>query len=36
VQPLHHDDGRLLFDLEMDFARRRIADWFDDRGGRID
>ena len=37
VQPLHHHDGRLLFDLEMDFTRRGIVD--DGRigdGGRND
>jgi hypothetical protein len=32
VQPLHHYDGRLLFDLEMDFTRRGIADRIDDDG----
>jgi hypothetical protein len=32
VQPLHHHDGRLLVDLEMDFTRRGIGDRIDDDG----
>jgi hypothetical protein len=37
VQPLHHDDRRLLFDFEMNLpglcdARGRIADRIDEDG----